>query len=65
MKIVACWNVKGGVGKTSIAVNLAYANAAAGRTTLLWDLDEQGGSSRILGHECRRRRAHTPHLAAG
>ena len=51
MKIVAVTNIKGGVGKTTTAVNLAYLCAAEGRPTLLWDLDAQGGASYILGGE--------------
>ncbi|HTV16135.1 MAG TPA: AAA family ATPase [Acidobacteriaceae bacterium] len=49
MKIIAVTNIKGGVGKTTTAVNLAYLCAAAGRKTLLWDLDPQGGATYILG----------------
>lgn len=45
MKIIACYSNKGGVGKTATAVNLAHAFAAAGRKTLLCDLDPQGASS--------------------
>lgn len=45
MKIIACYSNKGGVGKTAAAVNLAQAFAAAGRKTLLCDLDPQGASS--------------------
>ena len=41
MSIVAVYNLKGGVGKTTTAVNLSYLAAAAGRRTLLWDLDPQ------------------------
>jgi chromosome partitioning protein len=48
MKIVAVTNIKGGVGKTTTAVNLAYLCAAGGQQTLLWDLDPQGAASYIL-----------------
>lgn len=44
MKVVAVFSVKGGVGKTSTAVNLAWS-AARARRTLLWDLDPQGGAT--------------------
>lgn len=49
MKIIAVTNIKGGVGKTTTAVNLAYLCAASGQRTLLWDLDPQGGATYILG----------------
>ena len=48
MKIVAVTNIKGGVGKTTTAVNLAYLAAAAGKPTLLWDLDPQGAATYTL-----------------
>jgi cellulose biosynthesis protein BcsQ len=48
MKIVAVTNIKGGVGKTTTAVNLAYLSAAAGRATVLWDLDPQGAATYTL-----------------
>ena len=45
MKIVALYSIKGGVGKTSSAVNLAFIAARKGFRTLVWDLDPQGASS--------------------
>ncbi len=45
MKILACYNVKGGVGKTATAVNLAYLAARTGWKVLIWDLDPQGATS--------------------
>ena len=48
MKIIAVTNIKGGVGKTTTAVNLAYLCAASNGPTLLWDLDPQGAATYTL-----------------
>ncbi len=48
MQIIACYNIKGGVGKTAAAINLAYSAAHQGYRTLLWDLDPQGAASFYL-----------------
>jgi cellulose biosynthesis protein BcsQ len=45
MSVVAVYNMKGGVGKTTTAVNLAYLAAEGGQRVLLWDLDPQAASS--------------------
>ena len=45
MKILASYNIKGGVGKTAAAVNLAYLAAGEGARTLVWDLDPQGAAT--------------------
>jgi len=45
VKVLATYNIKGGVGKTSAAVNLAHLAARGGARTLLWDLDPQGAAT--------------------
>lgn len=48
MKIYATYNIKGGVGKTSAAVNLAHLAARSGYNALLWDLDPQGAATYLF-----------------
>ena len=48
MKTIALFSIKGGVGKTAAAVNLAHLAALGGARTLLWDLDPQGAASFYL-----------------
>jgi cellulose biosynthesis protein BcsQ len=47
-QVLATYNIKGGVGKTSAAVNLATLAARDGAHTLLWDLDPQGASTYLF-----------------
>jgi cellulose biosynthesis protein BcsQ len=48
MWVIASYNIKGGVGKTSTAVNLGYLAARDGLRTLLWDLDPQGSATYLF-----------------
>src|SRR6201992_2938850 len=48
MKIYATYNIKGGVGKTSAAVNLAHLAARTGYNVLLWDLDPQAAATYLF-----------------
>ncbi len=45
MKILALYSIKGGVGKTACAVNLAFYATRNGYRTLVWDIDPQAASS--------------------
>ncbi|HXF08848.1 MAG TPA: ParA family protein [Candidatus Acidoferrales bacterium] len=48
MRTLAFYNLKGGVGKTAAAVNVAWCAAKSGLATCLWDLDPQGAASWYL-----------------
>src|SRR5438552_15202514 len=63
--IIAVVNQKGGVGKTTTAINLAAAMAEVGHPTLLVDLDPQANSTSGLGLDPARARLNVYHLLTG
>lgn len=63
--IIAVVNQKGGVGKTTTAINLAAALAEVGHPTLLVDLDPQANATSGLGMDPARARLNVYHLLTG
>ncbi len=55
MAVIGVYSAKGGVGKTTMAVDIAWRSAVLSRhRTLIWDLDPQGGAGFLLGCEARQ-----------
>ena len=63
--VMAVVNQKGGVGKTTTAINLAAALAEVGHPTLLVDLDPQANSTSGLGLDPARARLNVYHMLTG
>ncbi len=64
-RVIAVANQKGGVGKTTTAINLGTALAAIGEQVLIVDLDPQGNASTGLGIDSRSRNTSTYDVLAG
>ena len=64
-RVIALANQKGGVGKTTTAINLGTALAAIGERVLIVDLDPQGNASTGLGIERKNRKRSTYHVLTG
>ncbi|ALK11051.1 ParA family protein [Blastochloris viridis] len=64
-RVIAIANQKGGVGKTTTAINLGTALAAVNETVLIIDLDPQGNASTGLGIDRKARRVSTYDVLAG
>src|SRR3954452_9587496 len=64
-RVIAIANQKGGVGKTTTAINLGTALAAVGEQVLILDLDPQGNASTGLGIDRRMRRYSTHDVLMG
>jgi len=45
LTVIGVYNIKGGVGKTATAINLAYLAAEEGQRALVWDLDPQAAAT--------------------